>query len=199
MTLKVGLTGGIGTGKTKVATIFEAWGIPVLNADTLAKQLMQEDEQLKEKLIEIFGVEIYENGILQREKLSKLVFGNAVQLQKLNQCVHPVVKQYTQDWFEKQTAPYAIKEAAIMIEANAHKDLDILIGVDAPLEIRIARVIQRDQTNREAVLQRIEKQMGNAEKMKLCDFVIHNDGIQDLEMQCQNIHQQLLVITNQNK
>ncbi len=196
MALKVGLTGGIGTGKTKVASIFEAWGIPVLNADTLAKQLMQEDEQLKAKLIEAFGKEIYEDGVLQREKLAKLVFGNTIQLQKLNQYVHPAVKEYTKKWFEKQTAPYAIKEAAIMIEANAHKDLDFLIGIDAPLELRIARVMQRDQTNREAVLQRMEKQMDNAEKMKLCDYVINNDGIQDLEMQCQNIHQQLLAIAH---
>lgn len=196
MTLKVGLTGGIGVGKTKVASIFEAFGIPVLNADTLAKQLMHEDEQLKAKLRKIFGDEIYLNDILQTKTLSKLVFENEILLQKLNQCVHPMVKQYTQDWFERQIAPYAIKEAAIMIEANAHKDLDFLIGVDAPLEIRIARVIQRDQTNREAILKRMEKQMDNATKMKLCDFVINNDGIQDLTTQCQNIHQALLTIAS---
>lgn len=196
--LKVGLTGGIGTGKTLVAKIFEVLGIPVLYADHLAKELMNSDEELKQKLQKHFGKDIFNNDTLDRQKLSNIVFKDKAQLQMLNSIVHPAVINYSQEWMRQQKAPYAIKEAAIMIESGSYQDLDYIIGVTANKETIIDRVIKRDQITRAEVLQRMDKQMSNEEKMKYCDFVIINDEQHSLIKQCNTIHQQLLIKANES-
>lgn len=190
--LKVGLTGGIGTGKTTVAHVFETFGVPVLNADLIAKQLMNDDAAIQEKLINIFGTDIYKNGKLLNKKLGAIVFNNPALLQQLNAIVHPATIQYANDWINSQSTPYAIKEAAIMIESQSYKELDVLIGVTADYETRIVRTMDRDQVTRAAVIARMEQQMDNDTKMSYCKYVINNNPNDSLIEQCLTIHQALL-------
>lgn len=192
MPVKVGLTGGIGTGKSVVARFFRHMGVPVLDADTVAKRLMEESEPMKAKLIEAFGLSIYKDGKLQRTLLSEIVFKDKDKLSLLNSIVHPDTIQYAHDWMEQNTAPYAIKEAAIMIEAGSYKDLDYIIGVDAPESLRIQRVMRRDGVSEQAVRERMSKQMDNDEKMKYCHYVIINDERHSLIKQVLAIHQSIM-------
>ncbi|MBL0146646.1 MAG: dephospho-CoA kinase [Chitinophagaceae bacterium] len=192
--LKIGLTGGIGSGKTTVAKVFETLGIPVYYADDAAKELMHTDEDLKQQIIRHFGSETYENGTLNRQYLSQKVFNNAEQLQLLNSLVHPATIKDAQNWMLKQTTPYSIKEAALIFESGSEKNLDYVIGVHAPATLRIQRVMQRDGITKEEVLQRIGKQMNEEDKMELCNFVIENDEQHLLIPQVMALHEQLLLL-----
>jgi len=173
---KIGLTGGIGVGKTFVAKLFQQMGIPVFNADIEAKKCMIEDEKLMSAVQLAFGESIYVNGILQKEELAKIVFNNEVALAKLNALVHPVVKQKFNDWCKEQTVELVIKEAAILFESGANLGLDAVICVSATETLRIARVQKRDASSVEEIKSRMNKQMPQAEKEKLADFVIVNNG-----------------------
>jgi dephospho-CoA kinase len=173
--LKIGLTGGIGSGKTTVAHIFEVLGVPVYYADNAAKRLMNEDENLKEQIISYFGEKSYVDGKLNRKYLSSEVFSDIEKTKRINAIIHPATIADTDKWMQKQTAPYAIKEAALIFEANAENHLDLIIGVKTPLALRIKRVMQRDNISEDDVQARIEKQMNEAEKMSRCDFVISNN------------------------
>jgi dephospho-CoA kinase len=172
--LKIGITGGIGSGKSLVSKIFNNYGIPIFNADNAAKFLMEKDTSLIEAIKNTFGEDIYVNGQLQRQQLADLVFHNKIALDKLNALVHPRVIAYGNEWHSRQNAPFTIKEAALFFESGSYKEMDFIIGVYAPLETRIARTIQRDQIDRASVLARISKQMNEDEKMKRCNFVINN-------------------------
>jgi dephospho-CoA kinase len=174
--VKIGLTGGIGSGKTFVGTILSKLEMPVFNADIEAKKSMDEDKLLKKEIQNVFGDEIYQNGILQKEFLAEIIFNDKQKLEDLNQLVHPVVKQRFKDWCVNQTSRIVIKEAAILFESNSHLGLDKVICVLANENIRIERVIKRDNISREQVLARIESQMSQNAKEKLSDFVIVNDG-----------------------
>jgi dephospho-CoA kinase len=193
--LKVGITGGIGTGKTTVCTIFSSMGIPVYYADDRAKWLMQHDENLVAQLKAAFGEQVYApDGQLDRAYLSSLVFNNAEQLNILNGIVHPAVFMDGFSWEQEMAEAghaYVLREAALLVETGSYKLLDKLIVVSAPLELRIERVMARDNCSREAVLSRIDKQLPEAEKLKLADFVIQNDGVQSLVPQVWEIHQAL--------
>src|SRR6185503_13296004 len=134
MVLKVGLTGGIGSGKSTAAQIFEVLGIPVYYADVEAKRLMNEDEQLQSAIINIFGNEAYSNKILNRKFISSIVFSDPAKLELLNSIVHPAIKKDGETWMHKQTTPYAIHEAALIFEAKVNKRLDHVIGVSSPQE-----------------------------------------------------------------
>ena len=173
---KIGLTGGIGVGKTFVAELFQQLGVPVFNADIEAKKCMVEDEKLVSAVQLAFGESIYMNAVLQKEELAKIVFNNEVDLAKLNTLVHPVVKQKFEDWCENQSSELVIKEAAILFESDAHIGLDAVICVSAIQELRIVRVQKRDGSSVEEVKSRINKQMPQAEKEELADFIIVNDG-----------------------
>ncbi|MBT3622432.1 dephospho-CoA kinase [Flavobacteriales bacterium] len=173
---KIGLTGGIGVGKTFVAELFQQLGVPVFNADIEAKKCMVEDEKLVSAVQLAFGESIYMNAVLQKEELAKIVFNNEVDLAKLNALVHPVVKQKFEDWCENQSSELVIKEAAILFESDAHIGLDAVICVSAIQELRIVRVQKRDGSSVEEVKSRINKQMPQAEKEELADFIIVNDG-----------------------
>ncbi|MBC7889244.1 MAG: dephospho-CoA kinase [Ferruginibacter sp.] len=177
--IKVGITGGMGSGKTTVAKIFEVLGIPVYYADDAAKRLMNEDEDLKEQLQQLFGEEAYLDGILNRKYISGLVFNNDEKLTLLNSIVHPATLRDASQWMLRQNTAYAIKEAALIFESGAQQQLDYVIGVYAPVPVRIQRVMKRDGVTAEEVKARMEKQMDEATKMRLCDYVITNDE-QDL-------------------
>ena len=190
--LKIGLTGGIGSGKSTVAKIFEVLGIPVYYADDAAKRLMNEDEHLKHSIIKYFGEESYINNVLNRAFISKQVFNNAEKLAALNSFVHPATINDGEQWMNKQKTPYAIKEAALIFESNIHQKLDYIIGVSAPEELRIARTTHRDVITREEVIKRIKNQMDENKKMELCDYIIYNDEQQSIITQTTLLHNQLL-------
>lgn len=176
MSIMIGLTGGIGSGKSTVAAMFATLGIPVFNADEQAKLIMQNSPIIKEKLIAQFGAAIYEGGQLQKEQLATIVFNDPYQLQLLNAIVHPVTIQAAKDWALQQQAPYVIKEAALIFESGAAEGLFKVIGVTAPLTIRKHRVMQRDGISKDQVEARMRNQISDTIKMRLCDYVIHNDN-----------------------
>ena len=176
MATMIGLTGGIGSGKSVVAKVFATLGIPVFNADDEAKRIMQTSPEIKNKLIEQFGLEIYNEHGLDKEKLASIVFNDPFQLQLLNAIVHPVTIQAAKDWAAKQTTPYVIKEAALIFESAAADGLFKVIGVTAPLSLRIQRVMQRDGVSKEQVEARMQHQISDTIKMRLCDYVIQNNN-----------------------
>jgi len=178
MAVMIGLTGGIGSGKSVVAKVFATLGIPVFNADEEAKRIMQTSTEIKTKLIEQFGTDIYNAHGLDKEKLASIVFNDSFQLQLLNAIVHPVTIQAAKDWAAKQTSPYVIKEAALIFESGAADGLLKVIGVTAPLSIRIHRVMQRDGITKEQVDARMRNQISDTIKMRLCDYVIENNNQQ---------------------
>lgn len=195
--LKVGLTGGIGSGKSTVAAIFKLLGIPVFDADQEAKRLMNDDPALKQKVIDLFGNAAYKNGALDRKYIADIVFNDAEKLEQLNTTVHPVTISATLKWMTQQTSAYTIKEAALLFESSAATSLDYIIGVSAPEPLRIQRAMKRDGINKEAVSARIQKQMAEATKMGLCDFIIVNDEHELLIPQVINLHNKLMKLANQ--
>ncbi|WP_298298297.1 dephospho-CoA kinase [Hydrotalea sp.] len=192
--LKIGLTGGIGSGKTTVAHIFKVLDIPVLDADTVAKELMERDEVLIAAIRSRFGNEVYNNGKLNRTYLAGIVFKDEDQLEALNALVHPATIAYARQWMQQQPSVYVVKEAALFFESGADKEMDYMIGVTAPFEWRINRVMKRDGISRTAVLERMAKQMDENEKIQRCQFVIKNDETQLLIPQVFQLHKQFLAM-----
>lgn len=194
--LRIGLTGGIGSGKTTVARIFEALGIPVFYADDEAKRLMNEDEQLKKSIIDSFGEESYSNGQLNRKYISEQVFNDPYKLELLNSVVHPATIRNASLWMSNQRSPYVIKEAALIFEAGAGGDLDHIIGVTAPPALRIHRVMKRDNVGKDEVLRRMRSQIDETIKMKLCDFILDNDEQKLLTTQVLELHKKLVSMSS---
>ncbi len=192
--LKVGLTGGIGSGKTTVCRIFEQLGIPVYYADRRAKALMVEQPAVREQIRQQFGEQVYrEDGALNRAYLADLVFDNPEKLQQLNAIVHPAVGEDALQWHANQKdVPYTLKEAALIYESESFRDLDAVVVVTAPEEIRIQRVMERDRVSRESVLARMARQMPEAEKVERGDFIIYNDGHRSIIRQVLIIHEELV-------
>jgi len=193
MAVLIGLTGGIGAGKTTVAAVFKTLGIPVFNADEVAKGLMQTSPVIKEQLINTFGKQVYAaNGILDKTYLAGIVFKDKYQLELLNAIVHPITIQAAKDWAAKQSSPYVIKEAALIFESAAADGLTAVIGVSAPLNLRIQRVMERDACSKIEVEQRMRHQISDSIKLKLCDWVIQNNE-QDLVLpQVLKVHEAIL-------
>lgn len=173
--LKIGLTGGIGSGKSTVAKVFETLGIPVYYADDAAKRLMNTDETLKASIKQHFGEAAYDKDGLDRKYLASLVFSDKKKLELLNSLTHPATIRDAEEWMNKQTTPYTIKEAALLFESGAAEHLDKVIGVYAPEHIRIKRVMERDKSSSEEIMKRISRQMDEEMKMKRCDYVISNN------------------------
>ncbi|MDO6431202.1 dephospho-CoA kinase [Flavitalea sp. BT771] len=190
----VGLTGGMGSGKSTVAGIFEVLGIPVAYADREAKRVMAEDPELRRQLIRHFGEETYAGGQLNRPYLAAQVFADKEKLALLNSLVHPATIAAGEKWLEQQKgrAPYAIREAALIFESDSLRYMDFVIGVFAPQTLRIHRVLQRDQLSREEILQRMRSQIDEDIKMKLCDAVIYNDEQHPVIPQVLSLHEKLL-------
>lgn len=190
--LRIGLTGGIGSGKTTVAKIFEVLGVPVYYADAAAKRLMNENELLRNEIVRQFGEGAYSDLKLNRGYLGGIVFKSPEKLALLNSIVHPATLLDAQSWQDLQTAPYTIKEAAILFEAGANKGLDYVIGVFSPMNLRTQRIMQRDNLALEEVSKRMNNQMSETIKMKLCDFVLVNDEKELLIPQVTALHEKLL-------
>lgn len=193
--LKIGITGGIGSGKTTVAKVFEVLGIPVYYADDAAKKLMNQDEELKGKIKLQFGHDVYKNEKLDNKYLAQIVFSSEEKLNLLNSIVHPATINDANAWMLKQATPYILKEAALLFESGAAELLDYVIGVTAPVPLRLQRVMQRDNSSREEVIARKNKQMDEAIKMKLCNFIITNDEQQLLIPQVLALHEKLLSLS----
>lgn len=190
----VGLTGGIGSGKTTVANFFSTLGIPVYIADVEAKNLMSSDCELQQKLIDLFGNETFANGELNRNFLAGIVFNDPKKLATLNHLVHPFVASDFKKWVSKQKAPYVVKESALLFETGDYKNCDVIILVKAPLEERIKRVMQRDLSSRESVLKRISNQWSDEKKQLLADYTIENTDISLTKNIVLNINANLLKI-----
>lgn len=194
--LRIGITGGIGSGKSTVAGIFSVLGIPVYDSDSTSKRLMEEDAELKKKIIQSFGVESYSNGNLNRKYLSEQVFNDQKKIELLNSIVHPATIKDAEEWMKKQNAPYTIKEAALIFESGSNKFLDFVIGVSSPLTLRIERTMQRGNITEAQVKSRIKMQMDEEEKMRLCNYVIFNDEQQMLIPQVLLLHEKFLKQTS---
>lgn len=191
--LKVGITGGIGSGKSTVCKVFELLKVPVYYTDIAAKELLDNDTGVKDKIIGVFGKEMLaEKNTIDKKRLASVVFNDKLKLEQLNAIVHPAVALHFEAWLKENAASkYIIKEAAILFESGADKGVDKVITVVAPLELKITRVIQRDKTSREQVEQRIKAQMSDEEKIKRSQFVIHNDERELLIPQIIRIHKEL--------
>ncbi len=192
--MKVGITGGIGAGKTTVCRIFESLGIPVYYADERAKWLMVNDLRLVSSIKDLFGDKAYlPDGSLDRGLISSIVFSKKEKLDALNAAVHPAVFRDWEAWENEQKgAAYTLREAALLVETGTHRFLDKLIVVTAPLELRIARVMERDGVSRGAVEARIARQLPEEEKVRLADFVVKNDGEESLVQQVWATHRSIL-------
>lgn len=196
--LRIGLTGGIGSGKSTVARMFEVLDIPVYNADQHAKELMEMDPQLKTALLEHFGHEVFQNNHLNRTYLAERVFQNPEQLDLLNSLVHPVTLADARHWIDRQDKPFVLFEAALLFESGAQEFLDLIIGVSAPWNLRLQRTMHRDQMTREQVMARMNRQINEEIKIRLCDVVLHNDEQQALLPQVLSLHAELLKRASSN-
>jgi dephospho-CoA kinase len=196
--LRVGITGGIGSGKSTVARIFEHLGVPVYHADEETKKLYSENAALREKIIRAFGPETYEGNELNRSAMASLVFRHAEKLQELNSIVHPYVFANYEAWCEAHRSdPYTLKEAAILFESGSYRRLHLVIGVIADEALRISRVVSRDHVAEKAVRQRMENQLPQEELRKKCDYIIENDGTKSLTEQVVVLHKIFLLLSEQ--
>jgi dephospho-CoA kinase len=197
--LRVGLTGGIGSGKSTVARIFSVLGIPVFDADSASKNLMSEDEDLKNEIIKHFGNQSYMGKKLSTKYLAEQVFGDDKKTALLNSIVHPATIQAAEKWMRNQKSPYVIKEAALIFESGSDRMLDKVIGISSPLALRIERTMKRNNLTQQQVQQRINQQMDEDEKMRLCDYVIINDERQMLIPQVLQLHEKLLEMAKETE
>lgn len=189
---KVGITGGIGSGKTTVCKIFESIGVPVYYADIRAKWLMSFNPALKSSLKKELGPEIYHsNGRLDRKVMASLIFNDKDKLEKVNSLVHPAVHRDAARWIKMQISPYILYEAALLIENDSYKNFDRMIVVTAPEELRIKRVMKRDNVSRDQVMARIKNQLPQDIKNQLADYLIVNDGEHSLIQQVVIIHKSI--------
>lgn len=194
--LKIGITGGIGSGKTIIAHVFEILGVPVFYSDAVAKNLLSQDKNVKHQIINIFGEALLsDKNEIDKNLLSKIVFSDKEKLAKLNSIIHPEVKKVFENWLKEQTktnTKYILKEAALLFEAGTYKELDKIITVIAPKDLRIKWVMKRDNITAEAIIKRMENQWTDDEKIKLSDFIIQNDDKTLLLPQILKIHNKLL-------
>mgnify|MGYP001269164553 CR=1 FL=1 len=188
---RIGLTGNIGSGKTTVASCFEILGVAVFNADKQAKLLMNKDVNLKQSLITEFGKEVYLDNELNRKYLSKLAFNDDLVLKRLNALVHPVVQDAFEKWTIHQSGTYVIKEAAILFESNTYQSLDAIICISCPEEIRLKRILKRDDLSKKDVRQRMSHQWAEEKKISLSDYVITNDNSSLVMPQILSVHSDL--------
>lgn len=184
----VGLTGGIGSGKSTAARMFADLGVPVYNSDLEAKQLMHTSIKVKEQIINLLGKDTYVNNVLNREYIAQKVFADVSLLKQLNNIVHPAVRKHFLEWTKKQKAPYVIQESAIIFENENQDFYDYIILVTAPLEVKIDRILKRDNTTREKILSRMDSQWTDEKKEKMSDFKLINEDIVKLRLKIKEIH-----------
>jgi dephospho-CoA kinase len=190
--IKVGLTGGIGSGKTTVANFFSELGIPIYYADLEARRLMKSSSLIKRKLIKEFGNDAYKDGELNTSFLASIVFKDKSKLAQINSIIHPEVAKDFLSWIKKQNAPYVIEESAILFENNLIDHFDYIITVTAPADVRINRIIKRDNTSKKEVLLRMDNQWDDKKKIELSDYIIHNLELSDTKKQVKELHKTIL-------
>lgn len=193
--LKVGVTGGIGSGKTMVCEVFSVLGIPVFNADMEAKNIINSNKEVQLKLKELFGNDIYTDHGIDSKKLAQIIFNNREAILNVNSIVHPKVRAFFKNWYlQYDHMPYVIQEAAILFESDAYKQLDFTINVHASEETRLKRVMVRDHVSKEKVLERMKNQVNDDVRMKLADFTINNENDTMVLPQILEIHKKLTQI-----
>lgn len=190
--IRVGLTGGIGSGKTTVGRVFRAMGIPVFEADAEGRRLMAHDTSLQRSIVERFGAAVVNENGIDRAALAGIVFQDTEALQDLNALIHPAVRAAFDRWAREQRAPYVMMEAAVLAESGGHRTLDAIVVVSAPEPIRIRRVMQRDGVPEEAVRARLANQVSEAERLAIADHMIHNDDSRLVIPQVLEVHAALL-------
>jgi dephospho-CoA kinase len=188
----VGLTGGIGSGKSTVAKFFRNLGVPIYIADEEAKTLMNRSKVIRRKLIDLFGEKAYVSGVINRPYLAQQIFNNKTLLNQMNAIVHPKVGAHFKRWLNKQSAPYVIKEAAVIFENHLEASYDYIITVVADEHLRIKRVVERDKSNEDSVKAIIRNQLSDEEKIARSDFVIYNNELHKSEEQVLKIHNSIL-------
>ena len=193
----VGLTGGIGSGKSTIAKAFAALGIAVFNSDEQAKVLIANNAQVKKRIIAAFGEEAYQNGEYNRAYIAQIVFNNSEKLAILNGIVHPALAEYFKRWAKEQTSPYVLKEAAILFESGSYKDCDYIITVTAPEEVRIARVMARDHCTEAQVRARMAQQWSDAQRIALSNAVIENIDLEKAKKEVRRINNELQVTNDE--
>ena len=191
--ITIGLTGGIGSGKTTIAQWFQEKGIPVYNSDFEAKKLMNENEDLIQQLIELFGDETYKNGEYNRSYVASKVFNDKELLNQLNAIVHPAVFKHFDEWLDNQNSSFVVKEAAILFESGSYKDCDYIISVIADEEIRIKRVAKRDQLNEDQIRNRMKSQWNDQQRIEKSDFIIENNkDLNALKLEFEKVYDEIL-------
>ena len=192
MTKIVGLTGGIGSGKTTVARLFEVLGVPIYIADEEAKALMKNSEMIQRELIQLLGESCYVDGQLNRSFIASKVFNDKLLLHKINAIVHPKVAAHFERWLTKKNAVYVIKEVAILFETKSQNQFDFILTVTAPTETRIKRVIKRDQKTKKDIESIINNQLSESQKMSQSHFVIQNKSLLETKINVQYFHDEIL-------
>lgn len=192
---QIGITGGIGSGKSIVSQVFKTLGIPVLDADAVAKLVMEQHIPLVNAIKNLLGNQAYINGRLNRPFIASEIFEDTDKLTQLNTLVHPVTIQYARDWVSEQKAPYIIKEAAILFESGSYVEMNKIIGVYAPEQLRLERAMKRNNVTATEIEKRMDKQMNEEEKMSMCDYVIDNSETTSVIAQVISIHHELLLLS----
>lgn len=192
----VGLTGGIGSGKTTIANFFKELNVPIYFADIEAKKLMNKSKVLQKKIKALFGERAYIKNELNRPFIAERIFKDKQLLQQMNAIVHPKVGKHFIKWLNKQNSPYVIKEAAILFENNSYKNYDYIITVVAEEKERINRILNRDNTSEQKIKDIMKNQWDDSKKVKLSDFVIHNKSLDNTKKQVYSIHRKLLKLSN---
>ena len=188
---KVGLTGGIGSGKSTVAELLNIRGVAIYDSDSRAKELMNGNEALREALIAAFGAECYTDAGLNRAWLAERVFGNKAELERLNAIVHPAVMRDFAAWAEAQEGDYVVLESAILLEAGLEEHVDVVVAVMAPKDIRLERAMQRDGASREQIEERMRNQMSDDERTDRAKYAVVNIDIEELEEDLEQLHRRL--------
>ena len=188
----VGLTGGIGSGKSTVAKFFKALGVPVYDSDAQAKRLMKSSKKIRKKIIALLGEEAYQDKALNKPFIAKLVFGDEELLEKLNGIVHPAVRKHFLKWYQKQTHPYVVQETALLFENKSSDFYDKIILVTAPVKTRIARVMSRDNSSEEQVMARIKNQLEDTVKIELSNYIIENINLKETKDKVITLNKALL-------
>lgn len=188
----VGITGGMGSGKSTIARFFEQWGVPIYHADLEARKLSDTDPEIRSAVIQLLGSEAYVNDQMDRGYVASKVFRDEDLLQRLNQIIHPAVGQHFKDWVKIQNAPYCVKEAAILFETGGHKACDWTLLVTAPIAVRIERIMERDGLTQDDILSRLDKQWPDERKLPLADFHIENLDLEQAEIEAKKVHESIL-------
>jgi dephospho-CoA kinase len=194
--IKLGVTGGIGSGKTTICRIFTVMGIPVFSADIVASLVMESDQELRENLNQLAGKDLYQGGALDRQELAKIIFSDREMLLRVNSLVHPVVFSHYLEWAGRQETPYSVMEAAILFESGASELVDMILTVVTPVQERIGRIVKGKKLTEEQVMERIKNQIDDESRIKRSDFVVYNSENDMVIPVILEIHEKLVKLYN---